>query len=73
MLVSLSPNNFLENCSHFALRDYHNNQTNEQQTQAMSKLIDNMVSISEKLIALLELKKRNDKGRNKTGIHNYLS
>lgn len=59
MLVSLSPNNFLENCSHFALRDYYNNQVNEQQTQAMSKLIDNMVAVSEKLIALL------DKGKKK--------
>ncbi len=59
-IVSTSPNNFLENIqnSSIAIQDNSTFQTyNEQQMQSMLKLMDNMMSISSKLIELLDKKK----------------
>ncbi|WP_423130169.1 helix-turn-helix domain-containing protein [Gaoshiqia sp. Z1-71] len=59
-IVSTSPNNFLENIqnSSIAIQDNSTFQTyNEQQMQSMLKLMDNMMSISSKLIELLDKNK----------------
>ena len=57
MLLSVSPTNFIENSSHFALRDYYNQaNANDQQVQTMTKMLENMVALTEKLIALLDKK-----------------
>jgi transcriptional regulator with XRE-family HTH domain len=56
MLLSVSPTNFIENCSHFAMHDYHNHQ-NEQQNQVIIKLMENVLAISEKLMAILDKQK----------------
>ena len=56
-IVSTSPNNFLENIqnSSIAIQDNSTFQTyNEQQMQSMLKLMENMMSISSKLIELLD-------------------
>jgi len=56
-LLSVSPTNFIENSSHFALRDYYNqSNANDQQMQAVTKALENMVSLTEKLIAFLNNK-----------------
>lgn len=55
MMMSVSPNNFIENCSHFAMNDYHNH-SNEQQTQLMIKLMENIVSLNDRLITLFDNK-----------------
>ncbi len=59
-IVSTSPNNFLENIqnSSIAIQDNSTFQTyNEQQMQSMLKLMENMMSISSKLIELLDKNK----------------
>jgi len=59
-IVSTSPNNFLENIqnSSIAIQDNSTFQTyNEQQMQSMLKLMENMMSISQKLIELLDKNK----------------
>jgi len=59
MLLSVSPTNFIENSSHFALRDYYNQaNANEQQMQAMIKILENMAALTEKLVAILEKTKQ---------------
>jgi len=59
MLLSVSPTNFIENSSHFALRDYYNQaNANEQQMQAMTKILENMAALTEKLVAILEKTKQ---------------
>lgn len=58
-IVSTSPNNFLENIqnSSIAIQDNSTFQTyNEQQMQSMLKLMENMMSISQKLVELLDKK-----------------
>jgi transcriptional regulator with XRE-family HTH domain len=55
MMMSVSPSNFIENCSHFAMNDYHNH-ANEQQNQLMLKLMENIVALNERLITLLDKK-----------------
>lgn len=55
MMMSVSPSNFIENCSHFAMNDYHNH-SNEQQTQLLVKLMENVIALNEKLMKLLESK-----------------
>ena len=57
MMLSVSPSNFIENCSHFAMNDYHNH-SNEQQTQMMLKLMENIVSLNERLMLLFETKEK---------------
>ena len=59
-IVSTSPNNFLENIqnSSIAIQDNSTFQTyNEQQMQSMLKLMENMMSISQKLVDLLDKNK----------------
>jgi len=59
-IVSTSPNNFLENIqnSSIAIQDNSTFQTySEQQMQSMLKLMENMMSISQKLIELLNKNK----------------
>ncbi len=56
MMLSVSPNNIIENCSHFAMNDYHNNQTNEQQNKTMLKLMENVLALNERMISILEKK-----------------
>lgn len=59
-IVSVSPNNFLENIqnSSIAIQDNSTFQTiNEQQTQMTLKLMENMMSLSQKLIELLDKNK----------------
>ena len=58
-IVSVSPNNFLENIqnSSIAIQDHSTFQTsNDQQMQSMLKLMENMMTISQKMIELLEKK-----------------
>jgi len=58
-LLSVSPTNFIESSSHFAMRDYYNQQNaNDQQMQAMTKILENMSILTEKLIALLDKKEK---------------
>jgi transcriptional regulator with XRE-family HTH domain len=56
MILSVSPSNFIENCSHFAMNDYHNHHANEQQTKVMLKLMENVVALNEKIISILDKK-----------------
>ena len=59
-IVSVSPSNFLENIqnSSIAIQDNSTFQTyNEQQMQTMLKLMENMMTISQKLIELLDKNK----------------
>jgi transcriptional regulator with XRE-family HTH domain len=63
MLLSVNPNIFIEigqgngSNSPIGIHGYYNHQTgNEQQTQALTKVLENMVSLTEKLIALLDRK-----------------
>ncbi len=58
-IVSVSPNNFLENIqnSSIAIQDNSTFQTyNEQQMQTVLKLMENMMTISQKMIELLDKK-----------------
>jgi transcriptional regulator with XRE-family HTH domain len=61
-LLSASPNNFFENGSNspnvgFASHgSYYNKTTNEQQSEMMLKLMQNLMSLNERLISLLEKK-----------------
>jgi len=63
MLLSVNPSIFIEvgqsngNNSPIGIHGYYNHQTtNDQQIQAMTKVLENMASLTEKLIALLEKK-----------------
>ncbi len=56
MLLSISPSNFIENVSNspIAIHGYSYYQTtNEQQTQAMIKLLEGVMKLNEKLVELL--------------------
>lgn len=55
MMMSVSPSNFIENCSHFAMNDYHNH-SNEQQTQLILKLMENIVALNDRLVTLFDNK-----------------
>lgn len=57
MLLAVSPNNVIENGNNspIAIHGYsHFQMVNEQQTQMMLKLMENVTSISDRLIALLD-------------------
>lgn len=61
MLLSVNPNIFIEigegngNNSPIGIHGYYNHQTsNEQQTQALTRVLENMVVLTEKLIALID-------------------
>ena len=59
-IVSVSPNNFLENIqnSSIAIQDNSTFQTyNDQQMQMMLKLMENVMSVSQKLIEFLDKNK----------------
>jgi transcriptional regulator with XRE-family HTH domain len=56
-LMSATPGNIIKNSSNFAVHGYFNNQTtNEQQMQAVTKALENMVALTERLITLLDKK-----------------
>jgi transcriptional regulator with XRE-family HTH domain len=63
-LLSVNPGSFLENGNHSPNvyngsnnRGYYNQTTNEQQTEMMLKLMQNVMAISERLISMLDKKK----------------
>ena len=60
-IISSSPANFIENNTNSPiLSNFHTYQTtNDQQTQLMMKLFENVVAMNERLISLLEKKKEN--------------
>lgn len=55
-ILSVSPSNFIENCTHFAIHDYHNH-NNATQTKMMLKLMESVTVLNERLVQLLEKKK----------------
>lgn len=64
MLLSVNPNIFIEighgngNNSPIGIHGYYNHQTgNDQQTQALTKVLENMITLTERLVALLDHKK----------------
>jgi transcriptional regulator with XRE-family HTH domain len=54
-MLSVSPSNFIENCSHFAMNDYHNH-SNEQHTQLMVKLVENIGMLNDRLLNFFDTK-----------------
>ena len=65
MLLSVNPSIFIEigqsngNNSPMGIHGYYNHQTtNDQQMQAMTKILENMASLTERLITLLEERKK---------------
>lgn len=63
MMLAVSPSNFIENGSNspnaIVAVNAHNCQTsNEQQTQLMLKLIENVIALNDKLMTLLDKKEK---------------
>jgi transcriptional regulator with XRE-family HTH domain len=60
LIVATSPNHILQNIQHSPIAIQHHSTfqtSNEQQTQLMFKLIESVVKLNERLIALLEREK----------------
>lgn len=55
-ILTVSPSNFIENCTHFAVHDYHNH-NNTEQTKMMLRLMESVTVLNERLVKLLEKKK----------------
>lgn len=59
MILSVTPSNFIENSPNSAVGSNNNwHSTNEEHTKIMLKLMENLVTLNERLISLLDKKEK---------------